>query len=84
MFDHDTLSLIVSSLEWTVIVCPVWNDDQWLKDHSGATLEKTEEEAIEDGSLKRPQEEADDVGDFPGFHVTVSLQLFNSRWKTSF
>ncbi|KAI0210930.1 Peptidyl-prolyl cis-trans isomerase E [Lamellibrachia satsuma] len=54
---------------------PVWNDDQWLKDHSGATLEKTEEEAIEDGSLKRPQEEADDTAQ-PAKRIKANPQVY--------
>ena len=44
-----------------VDVCPVWNDDQWLKQHSGATLDKTEEGETEEGNSKRSQEEVDNV-----------------------
>ena len=45
------------------MLCPVWNDDQWLKQHSGATLEKTEEGETEEGNTKRSQEEVDNVCD---------------------
>ena len=45
------------------MLCPVWNDDQWLKQHSGATLEKTEEGEAEEGNTKRSQEEVDNVCD---------------------
>ncbi|KAK2178542.1 hypothetical protein NP493_539g02052 [Ridgeia piscesae] len=54
---------------------PVWSDDTWLKDHSGATLEKTEEGTTEEGNLKRPQEEEDNTTQ-PAKRIKANPQVY--------